>query len=296
LSETEVAGLAPHGGDPFAERRPMLLGLAYRILGSFSDAEDVVQEAWVRWSRADRSAIERPAAWLTTVTTRLALDRIRVVKRRRETYVGPWLPEPVTTEPGPEDRVELADSLKLGFLVVLDKLGPTERAVFILADVFAVPYAEISGVVGKSEGACRQIASRARRKVRSEVPTDRSVADLDLLSKLTKAFASGEVDRVVELLDPDVVLISDSGPDRRAARRVVRGADRVARLAIYQARRLGTPPMSTMIVNGSPSIALEPPEGLMVVQGEHRHGRIVVVRILMNPDKMAGIQGPVHLR
>ena len=157
----------------FAVERPRLLGLAYRMTGSLPDAEDVVQDAWLRWSTADQPRIENPAAWLTTVTTRLSLDRIRAAERRRADYVGEWLPEPVATSRGPEETAELAESLTLGFLVLLDRLTPLERAVFLLADVFGEPYRAISETVDKSEAACRQIASRARHKLHDE-PGDRA--------------------------------------------------------------------------------------------------------------------------
>src|SRR3984957_17232196 len=141
----------------FEGQRPRLLGLAYRLVGGRADAEDVVQEAWIRWKAADRAAIANPGGWLTTVTTRLALDRLRQVKRRREAYVGPWLPEPISTARTPEEHSDLAESLTLGFLVVLDKLSPVERAVLLLIDVFGEPYSVIASSVGKSEVACRQI-------------------------------------------------------------------------------------------------------------------------------------------
>lgn len=145
----------------FSAQRPRLLGLAYRILGRVVDAEDVVQDAWLRWAAADPGNIERPEAWLTTVTTRLALDRLKAAQRRRETYLGPWLPEPVLTAPGPEQTVEAAETLTLGFLAMLDRLDPVSRVVFLLTDVFGYPSADVSAAVGKSSAACRQIAARA---------------------------------------------------------------------------------------------------------------------------------------
>jgi RNA polymerase sigma factor (sigma-70 family) len=154
----------------FETERPRLLGLAYRLLGARADADDVVQDAWLRWHSADRGQIANPAGWLTTVTTRLALDRLRQLARRRQAYVGPWLPEPISTEHTPEEHTELAESLTLGFLVVLERLAPVERAVLLLADVFGEPYSVISAAVGKSDSACRQTASRARRKVRAAAP------------------------------------------------------------------------------------------------------------------------------
>src|SRR5262249_46435662 len=188
----------------FQAERPRLLGLAYRLLGGRSDAEDVVQEAWLRWSSADQAQIANPAGWLTTVVTRLAIDRVRQVERRREAHVGPWLPEPISTERTPEEHTELAESLTLGFLVVLDSLAPVERAVLLLADVFGEPFQVISAAVGKSEAACRQIASRARRKVRARPAPAPGSEAAGLVGELLAALAAGDEARVVRLLDPDV--------------------------------------------------------------------------------------------
>ena len=162
----------------FEEERDRLLGLAYRITGSQADADDVVQEAWLRWDRSDQATVERPGAWLTTVTSRIALDRLRAAQRAREAYVGPWLPEIAVTEAGPAERAELAESLTVGFLAVLERLGPVERVVFLLADVFSVPFDEIAGVVERSPEACRQIARAlaagcARSGLASGPPTRR---------------------------------------------------------------------------------------------------------------------------
>ena len=169
-------GAVTGSGEDFAAERPRLLGLAYRILSSYGDAEDVVQEAWIRWQGVDHDSIESPAAYLTTVVTRLALDRTRTIARRREEYLGPWLPEPIAIERGPEEHSEMAESLTLGFLMLLDRLNPTERAVWLLADVFATPYALISEATGKSEPACRQIATRARRRLPRRATGDAGAA------------------------------------------------------------------------------------------------------------------------
>ena len=221
----------------FANERPRLLGLAYRILASYGDAEDVVQEAWIRWQGVNHDDIEHPAAYLTTVVTRLALDRVRTVARRREHYVGPWLPEPIAIEPGPEEHTEMAESLTLGFLILLDRLNPTERAVWLLADVFAEPFGLIASAIGKSEAACRQIATRARRRLREERSAPPERLEAGLLARLMTAVAAGDLAQTLELLDADVVLVSDGGPDRRAARQPVVGASRVARFAINVSRR-----------------------------------------------------------
>jgi RNA polymerase sigma-70 factor (ECF subfamily) len=283
------AGPAIPSTELFAQERPALLGVAYRMLASLTDAEDVVQEAWLRWSTTDQAKIANPAAWLTTVTTRLSLDRLRTVRRRREAYVGPWLPEPVATRAGPEEHAEMAESLSLAFLIVLDTLTPVERAVFLLADVFRMSFADVAETVGKTPEACRQIASRARRKVQGKVPPPVSATDHDLLERLLAATASGDVDRLMALMDADVVFVSDSGPHRHAARRPVRGADRVVRLVINLAPRFGPAPVSVMLVNNRPSIVIHHGDGPVVVQADHRGGRITVIRVMMNPDKLAGL-------
>jgi RNA polymerase sigma-70 factor, ECF subfamily len=280
----------------FDKERPRLLGLAYRMLGSLADADDVVQEAWLRWQRADGEEIREPAAWLTTVTTRLALDRIRAIERRREDYVGPWLPEPVSVAPGPEDGYELAESLTLGFLVMLDRLGPVERAVFLLADVFGEPFASIAAAVGKSEEACRQIASRARRKVRAATEPDVRPADRALLGELVTAVASGDVERVLNLCDADVTLVSDGGADRHAARRPVRGRERVARFLVNLARHLTGGSASIDVVNGVPAFVTHDELGTSVTFVEARQGLVSSVRTVVNPAKTSSIGELQNLR
>jgi RNA polymerase sigma-70 factor (ECF subfamily) len=286
--------------DAFEAERPRLLGLAYRMLGSLADAEDVVQDAWLRWAGSkDRDDIANPAAWLTTTTTRLALDRIRTLSRRREEYVGPWLPEPValvSTDGGPEAASELAESMTLGFLVVLDSLTAVERAVFLLAEVFGEPYASISAAVGKTEENCRQIASRARRKVRAARPPEVQPASSDLLAQLLLATASGDIDALLGLLDTDVVLLSDGGAERRAARRPVVGAEKVARFMINLARK--HPPTAARAdrLNGEEVVIFQLPDGLMIVGGDVADGRFVSVQIQRNPDKLHHVEEPTSLR
>lgn len=281
----------------FAGERRRLVGLAYRMLGSLADAEDVVQEVWLRWEGSDRSAIERPAAWLTTVTTRVALDRARAQARRREDYPGPWLPEPFVQQDGPEEAAEMADSLTLGFLVLLDTLAPVERAVFILADVFGTPYRDIAATVGKPAGACRQIASRARAKLRAASRPPASAGSRDTVDALLGAIAVGDADAVLRILAPDVVLLSDGGPTRRAARRPVLGAERVARLLLNLSRRLapGTV-MEPVVVNGDAGLLLSVDGALDdVFAFEVVDGRITGILIMRNPDKLAGIGRSVSL-
>ncbi len=282
----------------FEAERSRLTGIAYRMLGSLADAEDVVSEAWFRFDAAPPGSVERPAAWLTTVTSRLAIDRIRAQARRREDYVGPWLPEPVrttadTTAGDPEARAELAESLTLGFLVVLDRLQPTERAVFLLADVFGEPYADIAAAVGRSEEACRQIASRARRRVREEREA-RHAADEELITDLVTAIGAGDVQGLISLLADDVVLTSDGGADRHAARRPVVGTDRVARFLVNLAGR--TPPDALMgieLVNAAPALVIRGGAGAIVLTADRdADGQVAAIRVLLNPDKLAAIDLP----
>ena len=277
--------------DGFVAERARLWGLAYRILGSRSDADDVVQEAWLRWHGADQDAIERPAAWLTTVTSRLALDRLRVRRRDGANYVGPWLPEPVITEPT-EDPSDLADSITIGFLALLERLDPTERVVFLLADVFREPFADVAPVVGRSEVACRQIASRARRRLRdARRPTARSVSRAEQ-DRLVHAFAmasvAGDLDALKSLLSPDVTLISDGGPNRHAARRPVLGPDRVARFVINIAPRLPVGlGVRAATINGEPGLVIGDDERPFMIMSFHVTATgIEEIFIVLNPDKL----------
>lgn len=286
-----MAATPASSGDVFEAERPRLTGVAYRMLGSISEAEDVVQSAWIRWSAADHERIERPAAWLTTVVSRLAIDRMRQQQRRREDYVGPWLPEPVATVPvDPSDAAEVADSVTFGFLVLLDRLDAVERAVFVLAEVFGEPYAAISELVGKSPDACRQIASRARRRIAAE-QSGRQPADALLLSELVAALAAGDVDRVIELMSPDVVLTSDGGPKRRAARHPVVGVDRVVRLLVNLAARAPDGAgIAIAELNGAAALVVRSPELDLVLNADTGvGGTVVAVHLVLNPDKLAGL-------
>jgi RNA polymerase sigma-70 factor (ECF subfamily) len=281
----------------FSAARPRLLGLAYRMLGVYAEAEDVVQEAWLRWERADTEALDRPEAWLTTVTTRLALDRLRAGERRREEYVGPWLPEPVVVERGPEEAAELADSLTFGFLTLLDRLNPVERAVLLLADVFAVPFADIAVTVGKSDAACRQIASRARRRLQEPPARQRATIDRTVIDELLVAFATGDVARSLELLAPDVVCITDGGANRHAARRPVVGAARVSRFFVNIARRTyADATIRPAVINGDPGIVLSL-DGVVDTAAafEVEDGRVVTIWVIRNPEKLDHVGEPVVL-
>ncbi|HEX4813070.1 MAG TPA: RNA polymerase sigma factor SigJ, partial [Nonomuraea sp.] len=218
----------------FEHHRSLLTGVAYRILGSVADAEDVVQEAWLRWSGVDQSAVGDPKAYLIRVTSRLAVDRLRWARSRRESYVGPWLPEPVSTEPDVAEHAALADSVELALLVVLETLSPLERAVFVLREAFELPYGEIGEIVGRSETAARQLARRAREHVRERRP--RFEVDRDERRRVTERFfgasANGDLDELIALLSSEVTLVSDGGGKARAALRVITGADNVGRYLV----------------------------------------------------------------
>jgi RNA polymerase sigma-70 factor (ECF subfamily) len=302
----EPADSTPPLAEVFAAERPRLVGLAYRITGSRLDAEDIVQDAWLRAEAVDWDHIENPAAWFNTVVSRLALDDLRSARRRRETYVGPWLPEPVLAVgsggSGPDDpaaEAELAESLTFGFLRLLEDLAPIERVVFLLADVFDTPYREIAEVVEKSPEACRQIASRARRSVRADRPSrhDRPDTAARVATELFTALSAGDVGQVVSLLADDVVLVSDGGADYRAARRPVVGADKVARFLVNIARRgdnmglQGRVEIMAASVNGEPGIVMSRGGQLYLASAAHVvEGRVERIYFVTNWDKLAALQ------
>ena len=289
----------PAGADAelFERERPRLVGFAYRLLGTVADAEDVVQEAWFRWAAADRAAIERPAAWLTTVVSRIGLDRLRAVQRARVDYVGPWLPEPIV-EPmassEPEHAAVLSDSLTTAFLVMLERLSPDERLVVLLVDVFGEAFAVAASATGRSEEACRQLAVRARRKLRSEPPHPRTAAreQLTIATAFVDAVMTGDVATVMSMLSPTVVLVSDGGPRRHAARRPVVGADRVARFVINVGKRVDAAAMQydPVWVNGRPGLLVSVGgRAAMVSAVDVVDGRIERYWSFVNPDKLRSI-------
>ena len=227
----------PATGEALATRfealRPQLVGAAYRVLGSVADAEDAVQETWLRWadlSDARRAAVRDPRAYLIAAATRQALNRVRQQQNRREDYVGPWLPEPVATGPGPAEAAELADSVSMAMLVVLESLSPLERAAFVLHDVFGLSFGEVATTLDRSEAAVRQLANRARDHVRSRRPevVDRRRHDA-VLEQFVLCLSTGDVAGFMALLAPDVVLVSDGGGVKRAALRPIHGQDKVVR-------------------------------------------------------------------
>lgn len=282
--------------DVFAEHRPLLFGLAYRLLGSAADAEDVLQEAWLRWEHAD--GVKTPRVWLATVVTRLCLDQMKSARVRRERYVGPWLPEPVVSH-DLDDDVALSESVSLAFLVVLETLSPLERAVFVLREVFAYDYPEIAAMLGRGEAACRQLAHRAREHVaarRPRFPADRAV-HREVTQRFMDACAGGDLDALLRLLADDVVLVSDGGGKVAAALRPVRGADRVAALLLGIVRK--SPPGLTaqqVAVNGLPgTLVSSGGHPIAVTDLEIGDGLIRAVRIVVNPDKLrVGLPAPTQ--
>ncbi|MFE2940777.1 RNA polymerase sigma factor SigJ [Streptomyces sp. NPDC059255] len=283
--------------EAFEAHRPVLTGVAYRMLGRYADAEDVVQEAWLRWSAADRADIREPRAYLVRITTRLAIDRLRLAHTRREAYVGPWLPEPVVTDFGPTvpdtaDRAVLADSVSLAVLVVLESLSPLERAVFVLREAFGFPFAEIATTLERSEAAVRQLAGRARRHVEERRPRyDVDPAERrDLTERFLAAAGGGDLEKLLALLAPDARLVGDSGGKALAPPRVLEGADKVGRFLSAISAGLALYDFTLTEVNGAVAVlALDGGKPDSVLQLEIRDGRVQCVNIIRNPDKLGGI-------
>ncbi|MEU1477680.1 RNA polymerase sigma-70 factor [Streptomyces sp. NPDC005760] len=281
--------------DVFEEHRPVLMGVAYRMLGRVADAEDVVQDAWLRWSAADRSEVREPRAYLVRVTTRLAIDRLRQVKARGETYVGPWLPEPYVTDfgdtvPDTAERAVLADSVSLAVLVVMESLSPLERAVFVLREAFGYPYADIAAMLDRAEPAVRQLAGRARRHVDERRPRYEvdPVRRRDLTERFLAAAGGGDLEALMSLLAPDVRLVGDSGGKAKAPLRVLESADHVGRFLVGVAGK-GVPDVTWRFLelNGGPAVlVLSGGKPDSVFQLDILDGRIQSVYIIRNPDKL----------
>ncbi|MGP4047358.1 RNA polymerase sigma-70 factor [Streptomyces sp. 2A115] len=282
----------------FEEHRPVLMGVAYRMLGRVADAEDVVQEAWLRWSGADRSDVREPRAYLVRVTTRLAIDRLRQVQSRNEAYVGPWLPEPYVTDfagtvPDAAERAVLADSVSLAVLVVLESLSPLERAVFVLREAFGYPYADIAVTLDRSESAVRQLAGRARRHVDEKRPRYEvdPAQQRDLTERFLAASAEGDLEGLMALLAPDVRLVGDSGGRAQAPLRVIESADKVGRF-IHGAARKGAGDVSFRFLEANGGVALlvlseGKPDS--VFQLDVADGRIQCIYVVRNPDKLLSL-------
>jgi RNA polymerase sigma-70 factor (ECF subfamily) len=279
--------------EAFAACRPRLLGIAYGLLGELTEAEDVVQDAWLRWHQADRGEVRNAEAFLVTVTTRLALDRLRSARARREVYVGPWLPEPLVVDPEtPESKVIEAERLSLALLGALERLNPVERAVLVLRDVFDLEYAEIADVLEKTPSNVRQIAARAREHA-GDVTRRREVSEEER-QRLTVAFlaaaASGDMDAVRELLAADAIMYTDGGGVVTAARKPIYGAEKIARFMVRVQRKPDFPddPLYTpVLVNGDPGVLMESAKDgfLSIAAVEISDGLVQAVRFFNNPDR-----------
>ena len=283
----------------FSEHRNLLFAIAYRLLGSAADAEDVVQDAWFKWSAADRGQVLDPKAYLARIVSNLAMDRLRSTRRQRETYVGPWLPEPILTQADATEDVATAESVSLAMLVVLETLSPLERAVFVLKDVFDFSFAEIAEAVDRSESAVRQAGHRARNHIQARRPrfeTDR-VKRRAVTERFFAATTGGDINALMELLAPDVTLWTDGGGKVRQAMRPIIGAEKVARWIAgtitrpYEGVEIADMTAEVVDINGGPGI---------VIRGAGRtiatltvdlddDGRIVTIHNVANPDKLHAI-------
>lgn len=282
--------------DTFVGLRPLLFSVAYRMLGSATEADDVLQEAYLRWADVPDGEVSSARAYLTTVVVRLCVDQLRSARVRRESYVGTWLPEPVLlgSPPDPSAAAELADSVSLAFLVMLEELTPVERAAFLLREVFGYDYAELAGMLDRSEAGCRQLVSRARRHV-SERRT-RFDADRERSRQLTRRFlaacATGDLDGLLSMLAQDVVVWSDGGGKAKAALRPVHGADKVARLLVGISQKgLAGAEIREVDINGQPGLVVLS-DGVVTTAAvaDVLDGQITAVRIVANPDKLIALQ------
>ncbi|MFG2085252.1 MULTISPECIES: RNA polymerase sigma-70 factor [unclassified Spirillospora] len=284
--------------DPFVTHRSLLFTVAYEMLGSAADAEDVVQETWLRWAAVDQAEVRDPRAYMVRIVTRQALDRLRTLARRREDYVGEWLPEPLLTSPDVAEDVELAESVSIAMLMVLETLGPAERAVFVLREVFQAPYDEIAAALEKTPAAVRQIARRARqhvadRRPRMEVSRAEQQAAVE---RFRSAIQTGDLQGLFDVLAPDVVLVADGGGLVRTVRRPVRGAKRVSRLLAGVPRLAPGARIGAMWLNGAPALRIDLEGELhtavsLVIEG----GRITRIYAVSNPHKLARLGEAMQL-
>jgi len=276
----------------FEALRGRLFGLAYRMLGSRADAEDVVQETYVRWHQVAPGSVENPEAWLVTTTSRLAIDRLRRLKTEREAYVGPWLPEPIVTAAPPDRNLDLAADLSIAFLTLLERLAPEERAAFLLHEVFDVGYREIAAVIERSEAACRQVVHRARERVRDERKrfdaTEATKATL--LQQFMDAMEARDEQALLSLFAPDATWTADGGGKVGAAPLPIVGADRIARLVIGLREKFWAPNRAVEVaaVNGETGLCIRDGNRLVATMSIATDGeRIVAVYAVVNPDKLS---------
>ncbi|MGI5202430.1 RNA polymerase sigma-70 factor [Spirillospora sp. CA-108201] len=288
--------------EAFVAHRNLLFTVAYEMLGSAADAEDVLQETWLRWVDVDLERVRDRRAYLVRITTRQSLNRLRTMARRKEAYVGPWLPEPLLTSPDVAEDVELAESMSMALMLVLETLAPTERAVFVLREVFDVGYEEIAAAVGKSPAAVRQIAHRARRHVDARRPRE-AVSPSEtraVLESFRRALDTGDLQGLLDVLAPDVVMVGDGGGLRQAALRPVTGAEKVARYIVGGTGRVTrTITVDQTVVNGNPALVMrldDELDGVLAFRVEG--GRITGLYYVRNPEKLTRVESetPLTLR
>jgi RNA polymerase sigma-70 factor (ECF subfamily) len=288
------AGRRDSATEAFVAHRNLLFTIAYEMLGSAADAEDVLQETWLRWAGVDLGTVRDQRAYLVRITTRQALDRLRTLRRRKESYVGPWLPEPLLTAPDVAEDVELAESVSMAMLLVLETLLPTERAVFVLREVFDLEYDEIAEAVGKSPAAVRQIAHRARAHVAARRPRGAvSAAETrGALEAFQRAIETGDLQSLLDMLAPDVVLLGDGGGVVQAVVRPIVGADRVARLlAVGLPRINGEVSVEPVQINGCPALIIRLNGDIDdVVAVRIDDGLITGLYVVRNPEKLSRVE------
>ncbi|WP_330305523.1 MULTISPECIES: RNA polymerase sigma-70 factor [unclassified Streptomyces] len=283
--------------DPFVAHRSLLFTVAYEMLGSAADAEDVLQESWLRWADVDQTQVRDPRAYLVRIVTRQALNRLRTLSRSREEYVGEWLPEPLLTSPDVAEDIELAESVSIAMLTVLETLGPTERAVFVLREVFDMPYGEIAEAIGKSSATVRQIARRSRehvaaRRPRAQVSRSEQQA---VVERFLASLRTGQLQELMEVMAPDVVLIADGGGFAAAALAPIHGAELVATVLARADRVAAAFETTTVWLNGAPAgrfeVDGEPTAVSLVVE----NGQVTRIYLMRNPRKLTRLDEPAEL-
>ncbi|MEU1416840.1 RNA polymerase sigma-70 factor [Streptomyces sp. NPDC005731] len=282
--------------DPFVAHRSLLFTVAYEMLGSAADAEDVLQESWLRWAAVDHAQVRDPRAYLVRTVTRQALNRLRTLSRRREDYVGEWLPEPLLTSPDIAEDVELAESVSIAMLTVLETLAPTERAVFVLREVFDMPYGEIAEAIGKSAATVRQIARRAREHVAARQPrvqVSRSEQQV-VVDRFLIALRTGRLQELMEVMAPDVVLIADGGGIVAAVRVPIHGAGPVAKL-LARANQVVAFETAAVWLNGAPAVRIDIDGEPTAVSLAVANGRITRLFVMRNPRKLTRLDEPAEL-
>ncbi|MGV3768660.1 MAG: sigma-70 family RNA polymerase sigma factor [Sphingobium phenoxybenzoativorans] len=276
----------------FETHRSHLLGVAYRMLGSLAEAEDIVQESWLRWERTEQDGIANPRAFLSRIVTNLCLDQMKSARARREEYVGPWLPDPVAEGVGPDVEAERADSLSVALLLALERLSPLERAAFLLHDIFDMDYPEVASQLGRSEASCRQLAARARAHVQTDKPRFRIAQDEGdrLVDAFLAASQSGETSAFASLLTDDVAFHGDGGGVKIAAMNIIKGADKVARFFLGIVHKSGDYPRRILWrgrINGLPGyVSMERGDTLQSTAFDIEDGRIKAIYIIRNPHKL----------